>query len=117
MRNPMTTLGLVALAFGCTGSGSVLSDDVPEINTGKFPTTRDVFSASSFASRRARLVTQVGDGVVVLFAEKGIIDAWDEHVYQSTFRLGAFRQEENLFYLTGVEIPGVAVVIDAAQTV
>ena len=113
MRNPMTTLGVVALALGCTGSGSLPSDDIPELNTGKFPTTRDVFSASSFASRRARLATQVGDGVVVLFAEKGLIDAWDEHVYQSTFRLGAFRQEENLFYLTGLEIPGAAIVIDA----
>ena len=112
MRNTMTTLGIVALAVGCTGSGSFPSDDVPELNTGKFPTTRDVFSASSFASRRERLATQVGDGVVVLFGEKGIIDAWDEHVYQSTFRLGAFRQEENLFYLTGLELPGAAVVID-----
>jgi Xaa-Pro aminopeptidase len=82
-------------------------------NLGKFPTPADVFSPASFAARRAKLKPLVGDGLVVLFGEKNPIDAWEEHANDPMFRVGPFRQEENLFYLTGLGIPDVAVVIDA----
>src|SRR5262249_61290674 len=69
---------------------------------------------ASFAARCARLTPLFSDGLVVLFGEKNPIDAWEEHANDPLFRVGPFRQEENLFYLTGLAIPDVAVVIDAA---
>ena len=80
-------------------------------SSSKFPTHADVFSPSTFAARRGRLAQSVPEGVVVLFGEKGVIDAWDEHRHNSYFRVQGFRQEENLFYLTGLSMPGVAVVL------
>jgi len=81
-------------------------------NHGKFPTAADVFAPSTFAARRARLAPLVGDGIVVLFGEKNLIDAWDEHANDPFFKAGPFRQEENLFYLTGLDVPDVALVFD-----
>ncbi len=82
---------------------------------GKFRTTRDVFSPETFAARRARLAELIPGGLVVLLGGKGIIDAWEEHRHDPTFRFNPFRQEENLFYLTGAEIPGIAVILDMAD--
>lgn len=84
-------------------------------SSGKFRTTRDVFSPGTFAARRARLAELTPDGLVVLLGAKGIIDAWEEHRHDPTFRFNPFRQEENLFYLTGAEIPGIAVIMDMAD--
>jgi Xaa-Pro aminopeptidase len=82
------------------------------LNAGKFPTLADTFRPTSFAARRARLAPLVADGIVVLFGEKNPIDAWDEHANDPFFRVGPFRQEENVFYLTGLSFPDLAVVID-----
>ena len=82
-----------------------------QASSGKFPTYADVFSPSTFAARRTRLAESIPEGLVVLFGEKGVIDAWDEHRHNSYFRVQGFRQEENLFYLTGLSMPGVAVVL------
>ncbi len=81
-------------------------------NQGKFPTISDAFSAKALAARRARLKPLVSNGVVVLFGEKNPIDAWEEHANDPFFRVGPFRQEENLFYLTGLSFPDVAVIIE-----
>ncbi len=85
--------------------------DAAQASSGKFPTHADVFSPSTFATRRTRLAESIPDGLVVLFGEKGVIDAWDEHRHNAYFRVQGFRQEENLFYLTGLSMPGVAFVL------
>ncbi len=82
-----------------------------QASSGKFPTYADVFSPSTFAARRTRLAESIPEGIVVLLGEKGVIDAWDEHRHNSYLRVQGFRQEENLFYLTGLSMPGVAVVL------
>lgn len=87
-----------------------------QASSGKFPTHADVFSPSTFAARRTRLAERIPEAVVVLFGEKGVIDAWDEHRHNSYFRVQGFRQEENLFYLTGLSMPGVAVILNPPTT-
>ena len=84
-------------------------------NTGKFPTIADVFTPAAFAARRAKLKPLVDGGIVVLFGEKNPIDAWEEHTNDPFFRVGPFRQEENLFYLTGLSFPDLAVIIDPSN--
>ena len=91
-----------------------LSAQQQPANTGKFPTIAEAFHPATFAARRARLMPLVSDGLVVLFGEKNPIDAWDEHTNDPFFKVGPFRQEENLFYLTGLSFPDLAVVIDPA---
>src|SRR5262249_50675513 len=83
--------------------------------TSKFPTPADAFSPPTFAARRARLKPLVGDGIVVLFGEKNLVDAWEEHMNDPFFKVGPFRQEENLFYLTGLSLPDLAVIIDPSR--
>ena len=107
----------VFLSGGCQ-QGSELTATVGadeqgtnQVSSGKFLTHADVFSPSTFAARRTRLAESIPGGVVVLFGEKGVIDAWDEHRHNSYFRVQGFRQEENLFYLTGLSMPGVAIVL------
>jgi Xaa-Pro aminopeptidase len=80
--------------------------------TGKFPTHRDAFTPANFRARRDRLAQLMPDGVVVLIGAQGVIDAWEEHRYDPTFRVQAVRQEENFFYLTGLSVPGLAVILD-----
>ena len=80
--------------------------------TGKFPTSRDAFTPANFRARRDRLAKTIPDGVAVLIGAKGVIDAWEEHRFDPTFRVQAVRQEENLFYLTGLSLPGLAVILD-----
>jgi Xaa-Pro aminopeptidase len=99
-------------ALDLLGGGATAGRIAPTDNRGKFPTLTDVFSPASFKARRARLAPLISDGIVVLFGEKNPIDAWEEHANDPFFRVGPFRQEENLFYLTGVSTPDVAIVID-----
>jgi Xaa-Pro aminopeptidase len=82
-------------------------------NEWRFPTHRDVFTPANFRVRRERLAKLIPDGIVVLLGAKGVIDAWEEHRNDPTFRVQPVRQEENLFFLTGLSIPGAAVVLDA----
>src|SRR4029079_2904938 len=81
----------------------------------KFPTIADDFRPATFAARRAKLSAVAGDGLVVLFRGKNPIDACEEHANDPFFRVGPFRQEENFFYLTGLSVPDLAVVIDPAS--
>lgn len=109
------------------GSGGARDPDVPAIGTAnpmegvaeadrtsRFPGPRDLFSPETFAGRRARLAERLGDGVLVLFGAKSVLDLWEERRFDPAFAVEAFRQEPNLFWLTGLEVPGVAVVLDAA---
>jgi Xaa-Pro aminopeptidase len=64
------------------------------------PLFTDAFPPEEFASRRARVMEQIGDGVAILQG--------------ATERAGylKFRQSNQFFYLTGVEVPRALVVID-----
>jgi len=104
---------LIATVIACATLH--VSGQQPQSNSGKFPTTSEVFQPSTFAARRARLTALAGDGPTVLFGEKNPIDAWDEHTNDPFFRVGPFRQEENFFYLTGLSFPDLAAVIDPAS--
>jgi Xaa-Pro aminopeptidase len=59
------------------------------------------FSPDDFARRRAQLMEQIGDGVLlsckVLSYPKAFVK---------------FRQDNNFYYLTGVEMPGAVLIID-----
>jgi len=103
------SLSLVVLAGAAASTALVAAD-----NHGKFPRPDDVFQPSTFAARRARLAPLVS-GPVVLFGEKNLVDAWEEHANDPFFKVGPFRQEENLFYLTGLGFPDVAVVFDPSS--
>lgn len=64
------------------------------------PLYTDAFPPEEFAARRARVMEQIGDGVAVL---------------QGAAELPAylpFRQSNQFFYLTGVEVPRALVIID-----
>jgi Xaa-Pro aminopeptidase len=73
---------------------------------GAQPLFTSAFPAEEFAARRARVMAAVGDGVAVL---QGATEL------PSYLR---FRQNNQVFYLTGVEVPRAIVVIDgrARQT-
>ena len=94
--------------------------DTPQASTragttgedGKFSTPNDVFSPATFRARRQRLADLVPDSVVVLIGAKSVIDAWEEHRYDPTYRVQGLRQQEHLFYLTGLGIPNAVVVLD-----
>jgi Xaa-Pro aminopeptidase len=103
---------LIAAVLLTAGVG--VSSQQPAAHPGRFPVLADVFRPATFVERRGRLAPLVADGVVVLFGEKNPIDAWDEHANDPFFKVGPFRQEENLFYLTGLSFPDLAVVIDPA---
>jgi Xaa-Pro aminopeptidase len=96
----------------CQNMTTAARSETPGTNS-KFATPQEIFSPANFRSRRERLTKLVPDGVVVLIGAKGVIDAWEEHRNDPTFRVQPVRQEENLFYLTGVTIPNTAVVFDA----
>ncbi len=109
---------LAVAAMACNGTGSAPAATVsaaaqaPESGNAKFTTHRDVFTPANFRARRERLGRLIPNGVVVLLGAKGVIDAWEEHRYDPTFRVQAVRQEENFFYLTGLSAPGLAVILD-----
>jgi len=58
------------------------------------------FKASDFAARRARLMEQIGDGVAVLQGAE-LPEAFVK-----------FRQDNNFYYLSGVEVPHAMLIID-----
>jgi Xaa-Pro aminopeptidase len=64
------------------------------------PLFTDAFPPEEFAARRARLMTEIGDGVAILQG--------------ATERPGylKFRQSNQFFYLTGVEVPRALLIID-----
>ena len=58
------------------------------------------FTPDDFAKRRAKVMEQIGDGVAILQSAElpeGFIK---------------FRQDNNFFYLTGVEIPNARLILD-----
>src|SRR5271168_2391979 len=63
-------------------------------------------SNAEYAARRARLVAQV-DGPVVVFGYTG---------KENTLEFLRFQQEENFYYLTGINEEGAAVVLVPART-
>jgi Xaa-Pro aminopeptidase len=64
------------------------------------PYFTDVFPLDEFAARRARVFSAIGDGVAVL------------HGAPEMSAEVAFRQNNQFFYLTGVEVPRAVVVLD-----
>jgi Xaa-Pro aminopeptidase len=69
----------------------------PQIHQGPFT---EVFPPEEFAMRRARLMDEIGDDVAIL---QGTIERPGEQ---------PFRQNNEVFYLSGVELPRVILVID-----
>ena len=60
----------------------------------------DAISPAEFAQRRARVLEQIGDGVVIM---QGAVE---------TPTYSKFRQSAQFFYLTGVEVPRALLVMD-----
>jgi len=58
------------------------------------------FSPDDFAKRRAKLMEQIGDGVAIMQGAE-LPEAFVK-----------FRQDNNFYYLTGVEMPGAVLIID-----
>ena len=58
------------------------------------------FTPEDFAVRRAKVMQQIGDGIVILQGAE-LPEAFVK-----------FRQDNNFYYLTGVEMPGAALVLD-----
>jgi Xaa-Pro aminopeptidase len=58
------------------------------------------FDKAEFAARRARLLERIGDGVAVVVAG-------EEHIYNVRFR-----QAPDFYYLTGLEDPGVVLLLN-----
>ncbi len=63
----------------------------------------DAFTPAEFAARRAKVMTQIGDGIAVI---QGSAE------YPAYL---AFRQNAQFFYLTGVEAPRAVLVIDGKR--
>ena len=90
--------GLVAATTPTTAVASVGSTtSIPQIHQGPFT---EVFPPEEFAIRRARLMEKIGGGVAIL---QGTIERPGEQ---------PFRQSNEVFYLSGVELPRVILVID-----
>src|SRR5689334_25044728 len=58
------------------------------------------FSADDFAKRRAKVMEQIGDGVAILQGAE-LPEAFIK-----------FRQDNNFYYLTGVEVPNAKLLLD-----
>jgi len=58
------------------------------------------FSPADFAKRRAKLMEQIGDGVAIMQGAE-LPEAFVK-----------FRQDNNFYYLTGVEMPNAALILD-----
>lgn len=80
--------------------------------TSRFSAPSRRFQPETFRRRRNRFVENIQEGVAVFFGAKSALDAWEERRFDPTFRIAGFRQEPNLFYLTGLEVPGAAVTLD-----
>src|SRR5688572_14833279 len=64
------------------------------------PVFTETFPPEEFATRRAKLMERIGDGVAIL---QGATEKPAE---------AAFRQNNQFFYLTGVEVPRALLIID-----
>ncbi|HSL22817.1 MAG TPA: aminopeptidase P N-terminal domain-containing protein [Vicinamibacterales bacterium] len=82
---------LLACAVACVAVAA--AGTAPRIFT-------DAFPPDEFASRRARLIERIGDGVAIL---QGAAE------YPAYVK---FRQNNQFFYLTGVEVPRAILVVD-----
>lgn len=82
-----------ALALAAAAASGQAPRSAPPIFTEAFP-------AEEFAARRARIMERIGDGVAIL---QGATEKPAE---------AAFRQNNQFFYLTGVEVPRALLVID-----
>ena len=87
MKRHLTLLAIAVLYFPSTAAAQ------PPLFTDSLP-------AEEFAARRARVMEQIGDGVVVI---QGAAE------YPAYVK---FRQNNQFFYLTGVEVPRSILVID-----
>src|ERR1700760_2686626 len=58
------------------------------------------FTADDFAARRAKLMDQIGDGVAILQGAE-LPEAYVK-----------FRQDNNFYYLSGVELPSAVLIIN-----
>jgi Xaa-Pro aminopeptidase len=67
------------------------------------PLFTDAFPPEEFAARRARVMERIGEGVAILAG------ATEYPAYVK------FRQNNHVFYLTGVEVPRVIVLIDGRE--
>ena len=94
MRIPMvlSVLTLTTALSGATASAQV-ARSAPPVFT-------DVFPLEEFAARRARVMERIGEGVAIL---QGATEKPAE---------AAFRQNNQFFYLTGVEVPRALLIID-----
>lgn len=94
---------LVVCAFDSRVARVVLTQDrpaaAPEVLDARAVFT-DVFPPEEFAARRARVMEQIGDAVAIL---QGTPERPGEQ---------PFRQNNNFFYLTGVELPRALAVVD-----
>ena len=73
---------------------------IPIVNTMCAQDMWKYFTPDDFAKRRARVMEQIGDGVAIMQGAElpeGFIK---------------FRQDNNFFYLTGVEIPNATLILD-----
>ena len=61
------------------------------------------FTADDFAARRNKVMAQIGDGILILQAAE-LPEAYVK-----------FRQDNNFYYLTGVEIPDAVLIIDGKR--
>jgi Aminopeptidase P, N-terminal domain len=69
-------------------------------NTGWSQDMWKYFTPDDFAKRRARVMEQIGDGVAIL------------HGAELPEGYVKFRQDNNFYYLTGVEIPNAKLILD-----
>src|SRR3569833_412252 len=83
----MKTINFLLAALLCTVSASA-------------QTMFKYFTPDDFAARRAKLMEQIGDGVAVLQGAN-LTEAYIK-----------FRQDNNFYYLTGVEMPWCTVMIN-----
>ena len=89
-----TPLGSAALRPGAPPFSPAAA---PQIHQGPFT---DVFPPDEFAARRARVMDRIGDAVAVL---QGTVERPGEQ---------PFRQNNQFFYLSGVEVPRAILVVD-----
>lgn len=61
------------------------------------------FTPDDFAKRRAKVMEQIGDGIAIV------------HGAELPEGYIPFRQDNNFFYLTGVEIPNAKLILDGKQ--
>ncbi|MGD8817625.1 MAG: aminopeptidase P N-terminal domain-containing protein, partial [Acidobacteriota bacterium] len=78
-------------------AGVPATSPTPQIHQGPFT---EVFPPQEFAQRRSALMDRIGDGVAIL---QGTIERPGEQ---------PFRQSNEAFYLSGVELPRIILVID-----